>query len=105
MRKCEERTIDEEFRSTMDQLSDESGVREQKEDYDGKEVIDDDVDEVDGYMGCVRCRQAKAVLDNGMELERVAKALGKGSPKCLRESIGMDKEWMWRIVGKKKWTM
>ena len=79
VRKCEEWTVNEEFRSTTARLNEDSGIREEE----------DNVDEVDGYMGCTRCRWAKAVLDNGTELERVVKALGKGSPKCLRESIGI----------------
>ena len=90
VRKCEEWTVNEEFRSTTARLNEDSGIREEE----------DDVDEVDGYMGCARCRRAKTVLDNGTELERVVKALGKGGPKCLRESVGMEKEWLQRIVGK-----
>ena len=98
VRKCEKWTVDEEFESTTNLLNEENGLREEDENYGGNEAID----EVDGYTGCVRCRRAKDVLDNGSELERVVKALGKGGPKCLRDSVGMEKEWLWRMMGKKK---
>ena len=98
VRKCEKWTVNEEFESTTNLLNEENGPRGEDENYGG----DESIDEVDGYTGCVRCRRAKDVLDNGSELERVVKALGKGGPKCLRDSVGMEKEWLWRMMGKKK---
>ena len=56
VRKCEARTVDEKFSSTTNLVNEESGIREEDDNYGGKEAINDDVDEVDGYMGCV-CRR------------------------------------------------
>ena len=101
VKKLEERTVDEEMESTMDLLNEGDGVRVDAKEDCVESLGLDGLDGVDGNTGCERCRSLKVIFDNGMAIERVVKVFGKGSPKCLRENVGMEKEWLWRLAGRR----